>query len=280
MGNLLSAGMYRLVRSKAFYAGMILMAVTEVFFLFNTSGSTVAEGIESQNFFGFTEMLPFVSAAFCGLTLGVNYPNGTFRNQLICGHTKVQIYLSHIVLSLFAGVCFYGVSIAAGLVYGLADRRVLTSSAGELVGYFLCSLLTALASSALAAMIATLFSNWSWGIVANLLLAFVLLCCAGVLSSPMSQTETMPQFMPQEVGNGITIYIADPTLPEVPNPDYPRGAYRTVLEFLWNFLPSGQGMQLAPAQVDSFWMMGAFSVLFFICVTILGLALFRRKDIK
>lgn len=280
MGNLLSAGMYRLVRSKAFYAGMILMAVTEVFFLFNASGSAVAEGIESQNFFGFTEMLPFVSAAFCGLTLGVNYPNGTFRNQLICGHTKAQIYLSHIVLSLFAGVCFYGVSIAAGLVYGLADGRVFTSSAGELVGYFLCSLLTTLASSALAAMIATLFSNWSWGIVANLLLAFVLLCCAGILSSPMNQTETMPQFMPQEAGNGITIYIADPTLPEVPNPDYPKGAYRAVLEFFWNFLPSGQGMQLASAQVDSFWMMGTFSVLFFICVTLLGLTLFRRKDIK
>ncbi|MGI6254980.1 MAG: ABC transporter permease [Acutalibacter sp.] len=280
MGNLLAAGMYRLARSKILYAGMLIMAATEVLFLFNVSDSAITEGMESQNFFGFTEMLPFVSAAFCGLLLGADYPNGTLRSQLICGHTKAQIYLSNLVLSLFAGICFYGASIATGLVYGLADGRVFTSSAGELFGYFLCSLLTTLASASLAAMIATLSSNRSLGIVANLLLAFVLLCCAGFLSTPMDQAETIPQFMPQELENGITIYTADPSLPLVPNPDYPQGIYRAILEFFWNFLPSGQGMQLASAQVESFWVLGLFSVVFLAVATLLGLAVFQRKDIK
>lgn len=279
MGNLLSAGLYRLLRSKVFYVGMASMALIEVWFLMNASGSAIVEGMEQQSFFGFLEMLIFVAATFCGLFLGAEFSNGTLRNKLILGHTKAQVYSSHVFLSALAGLCFCIVSIAAGLLFGLLSKRTFTLDAGELFGYFVCSFLIVLAISSLSAMIATLFTNRSAGIVVNLLLAIALLFSASYIVNALHQPETIPQSS-TITQNGITLYSVDPTLPEIPNPAYPRGAWRAILQFLWDFLPTCQGMQLTTVEVDSFWTLGLYSLLFIALTTGVGLALFQHKDIK
>lgn len=281
MRNLLSADFYRLIRSKFIYLGMAGMALMEVWLLKNAAqGERAAQGMEYQNFFSFSMFLPFAVAAFCGLFMGADFSHGTLRNKLICGHTKGQIYLSHALLSAIATVCFCAAAMAAGLVYGLADGRMFTLGSEALLGYILCSLASGLASASLAVLIAALFTNRSVGIIVSLLAAFVLLCCAQVINNSISQPETIPQFTQQQVGDNVTIYAADPTLPEVPNPDYPTGTQRAVLEFLWDFLPACQATQLTTVVADSFVPLLLFSVLFIVLTTGLGLALFRNKDIN
>ena len=76
------------------------------------------------------------------------------------------------------------------------------------------------------------------------------------------------------------MYAADPTLPEVPNPDYPTGAERAVLEFLWDFIPACQATQLTMATVESYGPLLLFSALFLVLTTGAGLLLFQKKDIK
>ena len=71
MGNLLSAGMYRLLRSKVFYVGILAMIFLEVWVISNSrQGSYFVEGLESQNLFSFNMFVPLGLAVFCGLFIG------------------------------------------------------------------------------------------------------------------------------------------------------------------------------------------------------------------
>lgn len=280
MRTLFSADFYRLVRSKSLYVGMLCLALMEVWLMQNSAqGDNAVQGMERQNFFSFNMLLPFAIAAFCGLFIGADFSHGTIRNKLISGHTKGQIYLSHALSSAITAVCFCAAAMAAGAVYGLADGRVFTLGSEALLGYILCSLASGIASSALAVLAATLFSNRSVGIIVSLVIAFVLMFGAQIINNSLSQSETIPQFTEQQVGS-ITMYAADPTLPEVPNPDYPTGAERAVLEFLWDFIPACQATQLTMATVESYGPLLLFSALFLVLTTGAGRLLFQKKDIK
>ena len=86
MGNLLSAGVYRLLRSKVFYVCLAAMFLLEIFFLQGAAGDRTYwnEGLESS-YFLYTLLLPFAAAAFCGLFFGAEYSSGTLRNKFTAG---------------------------------------------------------------------------------------------------------------------------------------------------------------------------------------------------
>lgn len=281
MRSLLSADLYRLVRSKSLYVGMVCLALMEVWLMKNSAqGSRVVEGMEYQNFFSFTMFVPFGAAAFCGLFFGADFSHKTIRNKLICGHTKGQVYLSHTLVTALATVCFSAAAMGAGAGYGLLNGRIFTLSSEALLGYILCSLASSIAAGALAVLVAALFPNRSVGILVSLLAAFVLFCASQILCNSLNQPETIPQVTQQTLGENVTIYVPDPNLPQVPNPDYPTGAFRIILELLWKFLPACQATQLTMATVESFGPLLLFSALFFALVTLIGLSLFCQKNIQ
>ncbi len=111
MSNLLSAGVYRLLRSKVFYVCLAAMFLLEIFFLQGATSHRIYwnEGLESS-YFLYTLLLPLAAAAFCGLFFGAEYSSGTLRNKFTAGHGKIKVYLSNTLLSMLAALCF----IAAG----------------------------------------------------------------------------------------------------------------------------------------------------------------------
>lgn len=286
MGNLLSAGVYRLLRSKVFYVGLLASVLLEVYVIsVSREGSYFVMGLEYQGLFSCNLFLPLVVAAFCGLFLGTDHANGTLRNQLVAGHGKTQVYLANLLLSAGAAALFFLAASGSGVLYGLATGSRFQFSAFKVGGYFLLSLCVALGAASLSSLFANLFSNRSVGLVVSVLLATGLLFLAGNLSSTMNEPPTIPQYRPVEQiidGTAITFYEPDPTLPEVPNPAYPTGALRGALELLWNFLPACQGMQLSAATVTrvTFLPLLGWAALFIALTTALGLGLFQRKDIK
>lgn len=74
--------------------------------------------------------------------------------------------------------------------------------------------------------------------------------------------------------NGIE--IGDPQ----PNPNYVEGAARNALQFVVDFLPTGQCILIASYEAEHLWQMGLYSVLITAAATLLGLFGFSRKDIK
>ena len=286
MGNLLSAGMYRLLRSKVFYVAIVASVLLEIWIIsVNRQGSNEEMGLENQGFFSFGMFLPLVLSTFCGLFLGADHANGTLRNQLIAGHSKAKVYLANLLLSAGVGLCCYGASIVSGLLLGLGTGSTFQFDRLEMVTYFLGLLGMTLGAVSLTTLIANLFTSRSVGIVASLLLAIGMLFFAGNLSNTMTQPATIPQFTRfEQVINGNTIvgYEPDPHLPEVPNPAYPQGMWRVFLVFLWNWLPACQGIQFSEAIVttENLLPLLGYMAVFIAFTTAIGLVVFQRKDVK
>ena len=286
MRNLLSAGLYRLVRSKAFYAGIAASVLLELWVVFvGKQDLDYGRGMESQGVFYFGMFLPLVLSPFCGLFFGADYACGTLRNKLISGYSKAKVYGTNLILACGVGVCFYTAAAGIGVLCGLGMGETFQLSPVEIFTYFLGSLVMVLGAVSLSTLLGNLFTNRSIGIVVSLLLAVGLLFFAGNLSNTMNQPATIPQVHRfEQVINGSTIvgYEPDLTLPPVPNPDYPQGAWRMILTFIWNFLPACQGMQFSEATValENFLPMLGYMAAFIALTTGVGIILFQRRDVK
>ena len=290
MGELLSAGMYRLLRSKVFYVCLAAMFLLEIFFLQGAAGDRTYwnEGLESS-YFLYTLLLPLATAAFCGLFFGAEYSSGTLRNKFAAGHGKIKVYLSNTLLSMLAALCFIAAGALGGLLFQVISGEEFHLETVELVQAFACSLGVGIASASLCTLLAMLISSRSIGVVISLLAAVCTLYFAPFVNTCLEQPETIPQIKKTEtVIDGMTVYGGeiDESLPEIPNPDYPSPAVKAVYEFLWDSVPACQGYRLTnefrngfKEESEPYDMLAGAAVLTLIS-TAAGLAIFQRKDVK
>ena len=84
-----------------------------------------------------------------------------------------------------------------------------------------------------------------------------------------------------ELSSGIVLtaegmQMTDPT----PNPNYVRGVWRDIYQFIIDFLPTGQGIQMVELNIAHPICMGLSSVFITIVVTLGGIIVFNKKDLK
>ena len=108
MSRLLSADFAKLKKNKFFWLCMAGMAVFALFMkimdyvsMREYSGSVPS--FESLLLI-YALVIGFLMAAFVSLFVGTEYSDGTIRNKLIIGHTRVSIYLSNLITCFAAGV--------------------------------------------------------------------------------------------------------------------------------------------------------------------------------
>ena len=284
MRNLLSAGTYRLLKGKLLYVGFVAMIIMELVSIQSGMGDILSRdlGLE-ESFFFFSQMIPFIMAAFCGLFLGADYSDGTLRNKLISGHTKAQIYLANLAISSLVSLAFSATAVVAGLLSGLANGIGFQMEAKELFWYLACAAGVAVAAASLGVLISMLITNRSVAIVTVMVLTLLLSMIGHGIITALNQPEMIPQIAKHEVVMGDqtdTIYGPDPSLPEVPNPGYPQGALRTAYQILTRFLPAAQALQLSFLSVEEPWQLLAGSGLFILVTTTAGMAIFRKKNIR
>ena len=89
MGNLLSAGVYRLLRSKVFYVCLAAMFLLEIFFLQGAAGDRTYwnEGLESS-YFLYTLLLPLPPRHFADCFSGRNTAAVPFGTNSPLGMVK------------------------------------------------------------------------------------------------------------------------------------------------------------------------------------------------
>ena len=99
MRSLLSANFLRLKRSHLFWGTLILsfgfgvwVAVTQVLEQMRYGGFE-----DSPAFSRYTSIIGVVIAVFVSMFFGTEYSDGTIRNKLITGRSRVSIYLANLV---------------------------------------------------------------------------------------------------------------------------------------------------------------------------------------
>ena len=102
MSKLLSANFTRMKKAKVFWVCLIFMIGFGLFLIisryvqfkrFDMMDSAYIEG----SLLSYTVVMGIVFAVFTSLFIGTEYNDGTIRNKLIVGHTRVNVYLANLI---------------------------------------------------------------------------------------------------------------------------------------------------------------------------------------
>lgn len=203
MGKLLRADLYRIRKGKITIVGLILCAVFPVLIglmylgIEKLIGLDSVEGIEATLFnarmlfasgYSSSNNLGIAIPVFSAIFVAADISNGTLRNKIISGASKVSIYLSHLLTSIIFNVIFINIYAIVSLLvnslllgYGTAftaDEFLLILRGvgiGTLDFVFLASLTTLLAMTTKNAAPTIIFSvllSMAFGLLGTLLLFF------------------------------------------------------------------------------------------------------------
>lgn len=304
MRNLLSANLSRLWRSAWFWLcglGMLGYTLWEVsqLYAFRANALTVW-GLEQADFatprVGDCSLLLLIGmAVLCPLFLNSDYHDGTIRNKLAVGRTRVQVYLAN-YLTMLAAALLYTLLYEAVTLLAIAIAVPENLWNAPAIAVKLAGLLPFILSvAALFTLLGQLVR--SRGVTVLSILLVVLL-----LWLPRQQFQRLCESEEKTILDGAEVFveldekgephqfywrdgqrITEEDLETVPNPRYLAAPLRSVYTFLLNFLPGGQAFQLSESidvEGGSGPLMAVYGLLLSTLTTGIGLLAFRRKDLK
>lgn len=276
MNKLLAVNFDRLKKNQVFWLGSALMLLAGALFPLISYFEMKKTGWEAEldsNFFTYTVFIIILLSVFCSLFIGTDYSNGTIRNKLIVGNTRSAIYLSNFVISVAAGAFMCLAYILPYLALGIPLLGSFVADIRVIIGIILCVFVMTLAFTGIFTLISMLCSSKASTAVACILCAFLLLFSGMFIEARLNEPETYSAY-------SYTDNTGTHSELEQPNPNYLRGKKREVYEFLYDFLPGCQAIQLSGMKGEHPGKMAAYSLAITALTTGFGLIIFRKKDLK
>ena len=275
MRKLISADFCRLKRDKVFWIGTLAMLASTVALMIFECQVALKDSSEFQYgldypYFRYAIIIGLPIAVYVSLFLGTEYSDGTIRNKLVVGHTRRDIYLSHLFTNIVGGLSMLLASLLGGLV-GIPFLG--TWKIGKMVLVFLLiSVLFIISYAAIFTLIGMLCSNKAISAVLTILLFLGLMYFAMYLDYRLSEPEIINGLIITQEG----MQMGDPS----PNPRYLTGIKREIYQFVIDFLPTGQCRQMLELNVLHPVRMIVSSIVIAIVTTLGGIFAFERKDLK
>lgn len=275
MRKLLSADLYRFKRDRVFWICFLAMLVYAVLAMLGNCHQALQDTAPFEyvldNFY-FVYALPIglLAAVSVSLFLGTEYSDGTIRNKLVVGHTRRDIYLANLFTNIVCGLLL----LLAGLLGGLCGIPFLGAwKMGKMVLVFLLiNVMCMAAYAAVFTLIGMLCSNKAIAAVLSILLFLGLMVIAFNLYYCLAEPEVV---------NGLIITKEGMQMGEPePNPRYLTGMKREIYQFIMDFLPTGQCIQMEELTVIHPIRMILSSVGIVLMTTLGGIIAFGKKDLK
>lgn len=274
MNKLLHANFRRMTRDRAFLFCSLALAVLSIAACLNQYREMQEYGFQvvfDKLFLGFALMVGPALAVFTSLFIGTEYAEGTIRNKLATGSTRVQVYLSNFVSCAVAGLLLDALIIVCVSAIGVPLFGGFQSPIREVVSLMLCGLLLTVCYGALFNMLAMLIPNRAVNAIVSLLLMVVLLIAAAGLLARLEEPEVWNAA--EYVGGQFVFH-------ETPNPRYLNDAQRAVYELGMDLLPGGQSIHISGMMANHPVRMAVLSVAETVLFNLAGLFFFRKKDLK
>ena len=273
------ANLNHLFKNKIFYTEIILTAILSAFIVF-ANYSPEIQATEKRLylddvFFTMYQLMGFILAAGISLIVGTEYSDGTIRNKLIVGVTRIQVYFSHLIASAFVPSCL--VLIVHGIVtYGLGYFLFgnFQMPVTEVIIALLCALMASIVFSALFVAIALNCSNKAITAVASLLLILGLTFLSASLGNALAEPEMSYDGITISLEGGVQLGDL------IQNPAYVTGIERTIYEVVYDLFPTGQLIQVYENDFSRYARWPVFSGALLALITVAGFLTFRKRDIK
>ena len=278
MRCLLCSEFRRLWRSKLFYLGILAVALEVLYALVNNLYYKRLWDLELTGtnllFMGMT-VLPIAMAVFIAFFVSVDHGDKTVRNKVVAGYSKVYIYLAKWITCAVAALLMYvvgsGIVIAVGgpLLGGFPDMTV------SLVLQMLCSLISVVALSSLLLLFGVLIQNRPVAVIATMLCVIALqFLVLPAIFSALNAPETVGGFTYLDDGGVLH------EIPEQPNPEYPTGGKRVLLQAVYDILPMGQLFSYGGEQIKNLALYPVYGIAFCFVTTLGGAWGFYKRDLK
>lgn len=275
MSKLLAANFSRLKKDKVFWIGMLFMAALGIFMRVASYLSMKRTGYVfslDSGFFSYAAFIIIAASVFCSLFTGTEYSDGTIRNKIVVGHTRISVYLSNLIACAAADFFLCLSYLISALAAGIPLLGFFQTDIKIIVVFILDIFVMTLAFSAIYTFIAMLCQNKAITAVICILGAFIFLFCGSYINARLEEPETYGAYTFTAEGQEISEEAE-------PNPNYLDGTKRKVYEFLYDFLPGGQAIQLSSMTAVHLWQLPLYSCIITILCTGFGIVFFRRKDL-
>lgn len=277
MRKLLRAGFFRLLRLRSLWLSCLLLAGVETVSTVSRWREAVEYGILTAidgGFFTWTGIVGFCLAIVAVFLIGPEYSAGTIRGKLICGHRRRDVFLANLLLMCASALLMCLSAVLPALALGLPLLGGFKMGAVRALWTTLGGLAMALAWSGLFTMTAMLTDHRAVAAVLPLVLAMVMLVAGVYLQARLDAKPTVQGYEMHVDGQLVP---SEPT----PNPSYlPEGPARTGAQFLFDLLPGAQSVQYASMEAQHPLKLTGYAAAVFLLTAAVGLALFRRKDLK
>lgn len=277
MRKLLAANFARLRKDGTFWTGIVLMFAGGIFLTvmayFDMKSSGYEYKLEERTFL-YAVYSGIVSSVFCSLFLGTEYSDGTIRNKLMVGHSRGNIYLANLIVCSVASILMCLIYFVSATAVGTVLLGFFVADIRIVLGFVLCSLAMTAAYAGIYTLVAMLNQNKAIAAVICVLGSFILLFVGIYVNQRLEEPKTYPVYMYADETGEIRSEENEP------NPTYLSGTKREVYEFLYDFLPSGQALQLTQMTAEHLWALALYDGILVVLTTGAGVLCFRRKDLK
>lgn len=277
MRKLLNSGFYRLVRDKVFWGILIFLAVLSIAMGWS-AWQNASRFPEEQYFmedvmFKMQPFFGFLCAVVVSLRLGTEFDEHTIRNKLVVGCSRHQVYFSEYLTCLAACEAMMIVMmVVSGLCGWLLFKDSSLGWSGIAYTLLCCILMTAVYSTICVGVAMNVHGRTaavlvSIGVIFALLLA-ASFCNSALLESPMSYSS-------------VTISMDGIEYGELgPNPAYVEGIQRTIYEYIYDGLPTGQSIHMNQLDFERWTRWPLLSLALLAVLTPVCYLPFRKRDIK
>lgn len=278
MTKLLSAGFYRLFKSRVFWIMLVICILLQILVCVDNfryererpENTVILDDIV----FSIVPAIGFISSALISLLLGEEYSDGVMRNKLTVGHRRSDIYFANLIVCTAGSFIMLAALFLSGGLLGFALFGGFTYDAGTLLWLVLCCFLLTAALSAIDVLVVMCCQNKAVAAVLSLALVLVMLFAGSYLDSVLNEPEM--QYGAMVVHEDGVMEFVDPG----PNPHYVSGMTRTVMAITEDIIPMGQAMQINNFALERSARWPLLSIAVFTAVSALGYAIFKKKDIK
>ena len=287
MYKLLNAGFSRLMKNKIFWGIVIITIIIALGLVLNRiSSSGFFENEIEPVLTNYILFIGFFIAIFTSLFVGTEYSDGAIRNKIVVGHTRKNIYLSNLIISIAVGLFIEFVYLILVMIIGIPTLGGLQIPIDKFLFILLDMILIVVAYSSIFNFITLMCSDITIATVICIIAFIGMFVVSEFVVSPIANDKKYySNYVTNENGEVIETQ-------KRLNPNYVGDFAKQVYKNILYIIPSGQASQIQSTMSNLSYendrymtdtdikLAGLYSLGLIIVINGIGIYFFKRKDLK
>lgn len=250
MNKLLNANFYRLKKSRCFWTLFIIIGLLGIYMYINNNGLNPKTCVNCENELGevFFSFLPWnwiIMPIFISIFAGNDFTDGTIKNKIIVGHSRLSIYLSNLLVNIIVSFIYSAIYIITIVITSLILKYSITIPTNKFIDLLINSIFLNISFSAIFTFISMICTGKSSGTISLVVVIWSIIITTGLLSKLSSAT----------------------------------GIYKTLYECILKLIPYGQAIQINDL-TNNYGDFLIYSIALIIIFNFYGIILFDKKELN